>query len=115
MQSGKVKNKVDEDSTKSNLTAENVKMSNKYKLSDEKNIDHLENAESIFKTIKTGKKIINLNLDCMQTIFMHLDFNDLLNVADSNAQFYSAVCQVYKRKFLNMKPIVDRHTGIWSR
>lgn len=52
-------------------------------------------------------KIINLNIDCMEKIFEHLDLYDLLSVADSCKRFYDAACRVYKRKFSNMNPIFD--------
>lgn len=51
------------------------------------------------------KKITNLNTDCMEIIFGHLEIDDLLNVADSSKQFHTAVCQVYKRKYLNVSPM----------
>lgn len=59
-----------------------------------------------FETDFLGRKnIINLNCDCMELIFKHLEFNDLLNVVDSSKHFYSAACEVYKRKYINMNPI----------
>lgn len=103
MQSEKVKNKVDEYSAKSNLVVENATMSNEYKISDENHIDGLENAKSRSQT----KKISNLNPDCLETIFEHLELNDLLSLADSSVQFYDAVCQVYRKKYLNKILILD--------
>lgn len=59
-----------------------------------------------------GKHINNLNTDCMEMIFEHLEINDLLNVADSSKQFHTAVCQVYKRKYLNVNPMFG---DVWIR
>lgn len=53
------------------------------------------------------QNITNINADCMEQIFQRLELNDLLNVADSSKRFYNAVCQVYKRKYLNMNPMLD--------
>lgn len=74
-------------------------MPNKYKINDvcEQQFDLVENT-----------KITNLNTDCMEIVFEHLDFHDLLNVADSCKQFYCAASRVYKRKYLNTNPIFDK-------
>lgn len=56
----------------------------------------------------TTMKITNLNSDCMELIFEHLELNDLLNIADSNKHFYGAACQVYRRKYMNTNPIIGR-------
>ncbi|XP_055301006.1 uncharacterized protein LOC129567764 [Sitodiplosis mosellana] len=69
----------------------------------ENEFDSFENA----KCTTEATKITELNTDCLEIIFEHLDFNDLIHVADSSKQFYGAVCQVYKRKYLNMNPILD--------
>lgn len=60
-------------------------------------MEFLENSKSICK----ATKITNLNTDCMENIFERLDINDLVNVADSNKEFYIAVSEVYRRKYLN--------------
>lgn len=52
-------------------------------------------------------KITNLNSDCLELIFERLELNDLLNIADSSKYFYGAVCQLYRRKYMNMNPIID--------
>lgn len=54
------------------------------------------------------KNITILNTDCLESIFEHLEFNDLLNVADSSKHFYGAACQVYKTKFMNMTTIYTK-------
>lgn len=74
-------------------------------MSDEKHVDCLEIAETIIET----KKITNLNPDCMETIFEHLEFYDLLSVADSCTHFYDSVCQVYKKKYSNITPIFQKN------
>lgn len=57
------------------------------------------------------KKITNLNTDCMEIIFKHLDLNDLLNVVDSSREFYSAACMVYKKQYGNAYMIYDIESG----
>lgn len=63
-----------------------------------------ENTKTAFETMK----ITNLNTDCMEHVCKYLEFNDLMNIADSSNQFYSAVCRVYVKKYQNMKPMFDR-------
>lgn len=45
----------------------------------------------------------NMNDDCKEFIFEHLDWQDLLSIADTNKQLYSAACRVFKRKYGNAK------------
>lgn len=71
--------------------------------SEEKQLDFEENE----KSISEAKKITNLNTDCMGIIFEHLELEDLLNLADSSKQFYSAACLVYKRQYANSYMIFD--------
>lgn len=52
-----------------------------------------------------SSSITNINTDCRELIFEHLEFNDLVNIADTSKQFYSTVCLVYKRKYVNMNPM----------
>lgn len=63
----------------------------------------LEKTKSIFERTK----ITNLNTDCMEHVFKHLEFNDLLNISESSNQFYRAVCRVYKKKFHNINPVFN--------
>lgn len=44
-------------------------------------------------------KIIDLNNDCLESIFKRLSINDLLNVAVSNSCFHVAAASVFKHKF----------------
>lgn len=112
MENEKVKNKFGKYSSKSDEPFGNVKMSSEYEIIEmfEKKSKSLQNADasSIFETTK----ITDLNTDCMEIIFEHLEFNDLPNVADSSKQFYTAVCGVYKRKYENMKLIFDHEYKI---
>lgn len=73
-----------------NQNAENI-------VDKEKHLNFLEDAKSVFET----KKITNLNTDCMEIILKHLKLSDLLNIADSSKEFYSAACLVYKRQYAN--------------
>lgn len=96
-------NKIGEFRTKPNLIVKNMKHLTRRS-------DSLEKVKGMFETTN----ITNLNSDCMEIIFEHLELNDLLNVADSSKHFYSAVCQVYKRKYRNTKPLFLRFkTCFW--
>lgn len=53
-------------------------------------------------------KITDLNCDCLENIFKYLEFDDLLNIADSSQQFYNAVCLVYKKEYANKEVVFDR-------
>lgn len=92
MENGKVENS--ECSAESNPTFEKSIMPNACKISCEEGTD-----------VSGGQNITNINSDCMELIFEYLEFNDLVNVADSSKQFYNAVCEVYKRKYQNMIPV----------
>lgn len=72
-------------------------------------MDFVENSQSNCK----ATKITSLNTDFMENIFEHLDINDLVNVADSNKEFYIAVCEVYRRKYQNSNPIFDKKKRIF--
>lgn len=73
-------------------------------MNDGKEIDSFDNAMNITETTK----IIALNTDCLELIFEHLEFFDLINISDTNKHFYCAACQVYKRKHQNTNPIFDK-------
>lgn len=45
----------------------------------------------------------NINNDCKELIFEHLEWLDLLNLADTNKQLNVAVCRVFKRKYSSAK------------
>lgn len=45
----------------------------------------------------------NINNDCKEFIFDHLEWPDLLAIADTNMQLCTAVCRVFKRKYGNAK------------
>lgn len=47
-------------------------------------------------------KIMDLNIDCQETIFRHLDYVELYNVADSNARLREAAKLVYRIKYGRM-------------
>lgn len=64
-----------------------------------------ENAETLFR----ATKITYLNTHCMEAIFHYLGFNDLLNVVESSKQFYTAACEVYKRKYAGQHLMFDRN------
>lgn len=102
MQKGKMDSKIPE----SNRVFKNLTMLSEHRISEflEKKISSLENTKSKFETTK----ITNLNTDCMELVFEHLELKDLLNISDSSNQFESAVCRVYKKKYLNMDPTFDQ-------
>lgn len=43
--------------------------------------------------------LTTINDDCKQLIFEHLDWIDLISVADTSKQLYTSVCGVFKRKY----------------
>lgn len=55
-----------------------------------KHLNFLDNQ----KTIPETTRITNLNTNCMELIFEYLELNDLLSIADSNKEFYSATCLI---------------------
>lgn len=68
--------------------------------------DVVENKNSSSKDIETvheRKKITNLDDDCLDVIFRHLDLNELINVADSSKQFQNSVCRVYRSNYRNVR------------
>lgn len=44
-----------------------------------------------------------INPDCMQLIFEHLEWRDLVNVAETCKIFYTQACIVFKRKYSGNK------------
>lgn len=48
-------------------------------------------------------KLTTINNDCKELIFDYLEWPDLINIADSSKQLYSAVCRVFYRKYSNAK------------
>lgn len=102
MQNKTIEKKTNKYSTKSDVPTE------KYNVHDETGIDLLEQNA---KSISQPKKITNLNTDCMEIVFENLEFNDLVNVIDSSKEFYSAACQVYKNKYINMNVMFNTVVG----
>lgn len=47
--------------------------------------------------------IFSLSDDCFEFVFSNLALNDLLNLAESSRQFYTAVCLVFKQKYGDAK------------
>lgn len=43
--------------------------------------------------------LTTINDDCKELIFEHLEWSDLLNIAETNKKLYSAACIVFKRKY----------------
>lgn len=58
--------------------------------------------ESIDKASTT--KITDLNLDCLEKIFMLLNVNDLFNVANLNKSLQIVAAYVYGRRFSEYPP-----------
>lgn len=48
-------------------------------------------------------KLTTINNDCKELIFDYLEWQDLINIADSSKQLYIAACGVFKRKYGNSK------------
>lgn len=72
--------------------------------------------ESKMESSCNNMNITELNDDCQERIFNHLTLDDLLNLADSSKQFYTAVCSVFQRRFrtatllitIEDRPIINR-------
>lgn len=43
--------------------------------------------------------LTEINDDCKILIFKHLEWKDLISVAETSKQLYKAACEVYKQKF----------------
>lgn len=43
--------------------------------------------------------LITINNDCKELIFEHLEWMDLISVAETNKQLYTSACQVFNRKY----------------
>lgn len=48
-------------------------------------------------------KLTTINDDCKQLIFDHLEWMDMINIADSNKQLYASICTAFNRKYRNAK------------
>lgn len=48
-------------------------------------------------------KLTTINNDCKELIFDYLEWQDLINIADTSKQLYAATCRVFKRKYGNAK------------
>lgn len=71
----------------------------KYFESPKKDAQMVENSSVIVEPLNLS----NINDDCKHAIFEHLDWLDLLSLADTNKQLYPAVCGVFRRKYGNAK------------
>lgn len=101
MDDEKVKNKCKKYSSGPNGVVENVTMPSEF----EKKSDlfNIVNENSMSETTK----ITDLNTDSMEAIFEYLEFDDLVNIAETSKQFYTAACQTYNRKYGNVTLIFD--------
>lgn len=82
---------------------EGATVSNKHQI-----IDIIEETtETLESETAETTKITDLNTHCMEAIFQYLEFNDLLNIVESSKQFYTASCEVYKKKYTGKYLIFD--------
>lgn len=54
---------------------------------------------------REGVNFTSVNNDCMQLIFEHLEWKDLVNVVETCKSFQDAACEVFKRKYGGRKRI----------
>lgn len=54
--------------------------------------------------------ITGLNDDCLEQIFKHLEWHDLLSLADCSKQFYAAIGVVFRMKYVNAFVKLGRDT-----
>lgn len=71
----------------------------------EKNESIESSAQMVENSLVTAESLdlTNINNDCKEIIFEYLEWLDLLSLADTNKQLYTAVCHVFKRKYGNTK------------
>lgn len=62
--------------------------------------------ENMAKKVISTTKITDVNTDCLELIFNHLEFCDLLNVANANKQFTSAAGYAFSKNY-RMFTIID--------
>lgn len=74
----------------------------------------VNNENQISNSVESSMtKITDMNVDCLEMVFEHLDLPDLLNVADSNKELRSAAGIVFNRKYgksllhLNIKTLIQ--------
>lgn len=91
-------------------------------MSSEYKIDHDSKKESDFlrqqavNSISRTTKITDMNADCLEKIFDHLRFNDMLNLADTSKHFHSALNHVFITKYQNKTILFDHKVGnFWFR
>lgn len=51
--------------------------------------------------------LITINEDCKELIFRHLEWIDLINVADTSKQLYASVCRIFNRKYGGSNSRID--------
>ena len=44
-------------------------------------------------------KLAAINNDCKEQIFNHLEWTDMINIADTSKQLYTSVCRAFKLKY----------------
>lgn len=62
--------------------------------------------------VESQHEIYNLNDDCLGEVFMLLNHEDLLNVADTSKRFSDLAKSVYKRKYID-RSVVIIHPSKW--
>lgn len=53
----------------------------------------------ILQEVPEPLSLTTINNDCKELIFQHLEWEDLLSLADTSKQLYSPVCYIFKRKY----------------
>lgn len=62
---------------------------------------------------RKGKRLTDLNVDCIEHILQYLEFEDLLSAADSNLYLNNVASSIYKRRYSRRKVIVRNDLDCW--
>lgn len=65
------------------------------------------------KKEQSETRLTDLNVDCIEHIFQYLEFEDLLNAADSNLYLKNVASSIYKQRYSRRKVIVRNDLDCW--
>lgn len=79
-------------------------------------INEIVETDDIFRKSKSqanynifeSDKFTVINDDCMQSIFQHLDLDDLLSITATSKRFHNAAVQTFRRKYKNIDPVIGK-------
>lgn len=67
------------------------------------------------KNKRREKKITDLNVDCLEAVLDYLEFEDLVNVADSNIHINSVASLIFRRRYIQKEVIIVAEYTCWKR